>query len=101
MKLLVNLCSYLGYGMLWGVSFLPLPVMYLMTDVLFVVLFYGVHYRRKVVDMNLREFFSRRRARRNESGSPGSIIAICVILLPSFINCGISRRTRSRDAVSW
>ena len=44
---------------------------------------------------------SRRRARRNESGLPGSIIAICVILLPSFINCGISRRTRSRDAVSW
>ena len=57
MKLLVNLCSYLGYGMLWGVSFLPLPVMYLMTDVLFVVLFYGVHYRRKVVDMNLRNSF--------------------------------------------
>ena len=52
MKLLVNLCSYLGYGMLWGVSFLPLPVMYLVTDVLFVILFYGVHYRRKVVDMN-------------------------------------------------
>ena len=57
MKLLVNLCSYLGYGMLWGVSFLPLPVMYLMTDVLFVILFYGVHYRRKVVDMNLRNSF--------------------------------------------
>ena len=49
--------SYLGYGMLWGVSFLPLPVMYLMTDVLFVILFYGVHYRRKVVDMNLRNSF--------------------------------------------
>ena len=57
MKLLVNLCSYLGYGMLWGVSFLPLPVMYLVTDVLFVILFYGVHYRRKVVDMNLRNSF--------------------------------------------
>ena len=57
MKLLVNLCSYLGYGMLWGVSFLPLPLMYLVTDVLFVILFYGVHYRRKVVDMNLRNSF--------------------------------------------
>ena len=43
--------------MLWGVSFLPLPVMYLVTDVLFVILFYGVHYRRKVVDMNLRNSF--------------------------------------------
>ena len=57
MKLLVNLCSYLGYGMLWGVSFLPLPVMYLVTDVLFVILFYGVRYRRKIVDMNLRNSF--------------------------------------------
>ena len=66
MKLLVNLCSYLGYGMLWGVSFLPLPVMYLMTDVLFVILFYGVHYRRKVVDMNLRNSFPEKSGGRDQ-----------------------------------
>ena len=57
MKLFVNVCSYLGYGMLWVASFLPLPVMYLVTDVLFVILFYGVRYRRKIVDMNLRNSF--------------------------------------------
>ena len=83
-----------------GVSFLPLPVMYLMTDVLFVVLFYGVHYRRKVVDMNLRNSFPEK-SEEERKRIARKYYAICVILLPSFINCGISRRTRSRDAVSW
>lgn len=57
MKILTYLCSYLGYGLLWGVSFLPLSVMYLITDLLFLILFFVVRYRRKVVDMNLQNAF--------------------------------------------
>ena len=57
MKLLVYLCSYLGYALLWVASFLPLSMMYLITDVLFIILYYGIHYRRKVVDMNLKNAF--------------------------------------------
>lgn len=57
MKVLTYCISYAGYALLWCVSFLPLPVMYLITDVLFITLFFGVRYRRKVVDMNLRNAF--------------------------------------------
>lgn len=47
----------MGYAFLWVVSFLPLTVMYCITDFLFVVLYYGLRYRRKVVDMNLKNAF--------------------------------------------
>lgn len=57
MKILLSLCSRLGRGVLWSVGFLPLPVMYLITDVLFFFLYYIVKYRRKVVAENLKNAF--------------------------------------------
>lgn len=57
MKIILTLCSKLGVGVLWGVSFLPLPIMYLITDVLFLFLYFIIHYRRKVVAENLRNAF--------------------------------------------
>ena len=67
MKLLVYLCSYLGYALLWVASFLPLSMMYWITDVLFVILYYGIHYRRKVVDMNLKNAFPEKSEDRDRS----------------------------------
>lgn len=57
MKTLTCALSYLGYGMLWSVSFLPLPVMYLITDLLFLILYFIIRYRRKVVAANLKNAF--------------------------------------------
>ena len=57
MKLLICLCSYAGYGFLWIASFFPLTMMYWVTDILFLILYYGIRYRRGVVDMNLRNAF--------------------------------------------
>ncbi len=38
-------------------SILPLPVLYFFSDLFFVVLFYGIHYRKKVVITNLKKAF--------------------------------------------
>lgn len=45
------------YGLLWGISFLPLNVLYIFTDILFIVFFFVIRYRRKVVDENLKNAF--------------------------------------------
>lgn len=49
--------SYVVYGLVWLVSFLPFRVLYLFSDVMYYVLYYIVQYRRKVVRGNLAASF--------------------------------------------
>ncbi len=49
---------YIVYGFLRLLSFIPLPVLYLLGDLLYVFLFYVVGYRRQVVMNNLTVAFS-------------------------------------------
>lgn len=49
--------SRLATFFLYLVSLLPFPVLYLLADAFFIVLFYGIRYRRKVVQDNLRNAF--------------------------------------------
>ena len=46
------LCS-----LIWGVSKLPLAVLYLFSDISWLVVYYVIRYRRKVVRMNLMHAF--------------------------------------------
>jgi KDO2-lipid IV(A) lauroyltransferase len=48
---------YIFYGLNWIITLLPLPVLYLFSDVLYLILYYLVLYRRKVVATNLRNSF--------------------------------------------
>jgi len=48
---------YLIYGLLYLVSLLPMRVLYMFSDFIFLILYYGVGYRRKVVMDNLRQAF--------------------------------------------
>ena len=45
---------YLFYGINWIITLLPLPVLYVFSDFLYLVLYYVVSYRRKVVATNLK-----------------------------------------------
>lgn len=45
--------SYILYGFIWLISFLPFRILYLVADLNYLILYYVVHYRRKVVRMNL------------------------------------------------
>ena len=52
-----NLPSYLAYGFIWTLAWLPTGVFYVFSDVLFVVLYHLIHYRRSVVRENLKNAF--------------------------------------------
>ena len=45
--------SYILYGFIWFISFLPLRILYLVADLNYLLLYYVVHYRRGVVRTNL------------------------------------------------
>jgi Kdo2-lipid IVA lauroyltransferase/acyltransferase len=48
---------YLFYGINWIITLLPLPVLYLFSDLLYLLLYYIISYRRKVVADNLKNSF--------------------------------------------
>lgn len=49
--------SYILYGFIWVLSFLPLRLLYVFSDAFFYILYYLVRYRRKVVRTNLQNSF--------------------------------------------
>lgn len=48
---------YIFYGINWLITLLPLRILYLFSDILFLVLYYFPSYRRKIVADNLRKSF--------------------------------------------
>jgi len=48
---------YIFYGINWVITLLPLPVLYIFSDLLFLVLYYFPSYRREVVATNLKNSF--------------------------------------------
>lgn len=48
---------YIFYGVNWVITLLPLRVLYIFADILYVILYYFPSYRRKVVRENLRNSF--------------------------------------------
>ena len=52
-----KLLIYLFYAFLWLLAWLPLRVLYVISDIIFVLIYYVVRYRRKVVRKNLQNSF--------------------------------------------
>lgn len=48
---------YIFYGINWVMTLLPLSILYLFSDLLYLILYYLIGYRRKVVATNLRNSF--------------------------------------------
>jgi KDO2-lipid IV(A) lauroyltransferase len=48
---------YIFYGINWAVTFLPMRILYVFSDFLYLILYYVLAYRRKVVAENLRNSF--------------------------------------------
>jgi KDO2-lipid IV(A) lauroyltransferase len=53
---------YIFYGLNWIITLLPLKVLYIFSDFLFVILYYFPSYRKKVVTENLRNSFPEKSA---------------------------------------
>jgi KDO2-lipid IV(A) lauroyltransferase len=54
---------YILYGVNWVMTLLPLKILYIFSDILFLLLYYYPSYRRKVVDENLRNSFPEKSAK--------------------------------------
>lgn len=52
-----NLFSYLTYGLLWLLSFLPFRLLYVISDILYFFIACVIRYRRNIIDNNLRNSF--------------------------------------------
>ncbi len=52
-----TLAYYLALPFLYGISLLPFPLLYLLSDAVFVLLYHVFRYRRRVVQANLRNSF--------------------------------------------
>ena len=48
---------YTVYGLLYGLSLLPLRLLYVLSDAIYLLIYHVVHYRRRVVWKNLRSSF--------------------------------------------
>jgi KDO2-lipid IV(A) lauroyltransferase len=53
---------YIFYGINWIITLLPLKILYIFSDILFLFLYYFPSYRRKVVAENLRNAFPEKSA---------------------------------------
>ncbi len=53
MRFLTDILFYFLYGLLWLVAWLPLKLLYLISDCLYWLVYYLVRYRRKIVRKNL------------------------------------------------
>lgn len=53
-----DIVYYLLRAALWPVALLPMPMLYLLSDCLFIPLYFVVRYRRRMVDKNLRACFA-------------------------------------------
>lgn len=72
-------------------SLLPLRVSYLLSDVLFFILYYLLRYRHKVVFINLRNSFPEKSPREIESIARGSYRHFCDLMLESIRIFSISK----------
>ncbi len=54
---MAKLGFYLIYSVFWLLAWLPLPVLYVFSDIFFIIIYYGIGYRKKVVWNNLRNSF--------------------------------------------
>lgn len=54
---MIKLFSYLSFGFLWLFSFLPLRIMYLLSDFTYIIIYYIIGYRKEIVTQNLQNSF--------------------------------------------
>lgn len=57
MKVINDILYYILFGLRWLVSLLPLSVLYCISKLMYLLLYYVIRYRRKIVRQNLKESF--------------------------------------------
>ncbi len=84
---------YFAAPLIYGISFLPFWWLYRLSDFLFVVLYYLVGYRRKVVQQNLRNSFPEKSAAELQSIERKYYRYLCDLIVETVKSLSISPKT--------
>ncbi len=91
-----TLTYYLALPFLYGISLLPFPLLYLLSDVVFLLLYYVVRYRRAVARENLRNSFPEKSAAERTRIERAFYRWFCDLTLETLKTLTISPRTVMR-----
>lgn len=97
-KVLANLMNA-GFAVIKALSHLPLCVHYLIADFVYLVIYYLIHYRRKVVRNNLTSAFPEKSAREIKQIEHQFYHWFCDYIVETFKMASISREEMSRRMV--
>lgn len=84
---------YLVLPFLYLISLLPFPVLYLLSDIFYVLLYYVVGYRKKVVLENLRKSFPNKTEKEIQRICKDFFHYLCDLFLETFLTLTISKKS--------
>lgn len=84
------------YPLWWGISILPMPILYILSDILFVLLYYIVGYRRKVVKHNLALTLPEKSEKERKQIAKAFYVHLCDILVETVKSLTISEKEINR-----
>jgi Kdo2-lipid IVA lauroyltransferase/acyltransferase len=87
---------YLLYGSLYGLSLLPFPLLYLLSDLVFLLLYSVIGYRKKVVLQNLRNAFPDKSEKEIRKIAWDFYRNLCDLFLEMFKTLSISEKSMLR-----
>ena len=91
---------YVFYGINWIITLLPLPVLYIFSDLLYLVLYYIVSYRRKVVAQNLKNSFPEKSEEELKTIEKKFYRHLADLLVETFKLTHMSERSRKKDSLT-
>lgn len=91
-----RLLYILVYPIWWGVSILPMPVLYILSDVFFFLTYYVIGYRRKVVKENLALTLPNKTEQERKQIAKEFYAHLCDILVETVKSLTISEKEISR-----
>ncbi|HLS12095.1 MAG TPA: hypothetical protein VK050_08030 [Flavobacteriaceae bacterium] len=91
-----RLLYILVYPIWWGVSILPMPVLYILSDVFFFLTYYVIGYRRKVVKENLALTLPNKTEQERKQIAKEFYAHLCDILVETIKSLTISKKEINR-----
>ncbi|MDD3320746.1 MAG: lysophospholipid acyltransferase family protein [Paludibacter sp.] len=83
---------YLFYGLIWLITWLPLPILYILSDFIFLFVYYVVGYRKNVVRNNLKNSFPTKSAKELKKIERKFYRYFCDVFIESLYEMHISKK---------
>lgn len=94
--MLSRIAYYIIFGFAWTLTLLPLRVLHLFSDFLFVVFYYLLSYRKKITETNLKNSFPEKSAREIKQISRKFYRHLCDQIIESFKLLHLSKKQLSK-----